>query len=150
MLAVSPVPTLGLLLHDVARGVRQRFDMRARSLGVTRQQWRTLIAIARAEGASQAELAERLEVERITLCRMIDRLADAGLVERRADPRDRRIWRVHLRPDARTLVERLREVAVGVEEEILADFPAEERASLVAGLNRLREALRQDRSTQAA
>lgn len=150
MLAVSPVPTLGLLLHDVARGVRQRFDMRARSLGVTRQQWRTLIAIARAEGASQAELAERLEVERITLCRMIDRLADAGLVERRADPRDRRIWRVHLRPDARTLVERLREVAVGVEEEILADFPAEERASLVAGLNRLRDALRQDRSTQAA
>lgn len=143
-------PSLGLLLHDVARDVRHRFDAQARGLGVTRQQWRTLIAIARAEGATQAELAERLEVERITLCRMIDRLADAGLVERRGDPSDRRIWRVHLQPKARSLVDRLRDVAVATEEEVLADFTKDERATLFASLNRLRDALRDDRRTRAA
>jgi len=71
-------PLVGFLVHDVARLMRYRFDFRARSLAVTRPQWRALFTIAVNEGMTQAALAERLDVERITLCRMIDRLADAG------------------------------------------------------------------------
>ncbi|MBA3896767.1 MAG: MarR family transcriptional regulator, partial [Sphingomonadaceae bacterium] len=90
MLTIS---NIGFLLHDVARRYRARFDADARELGVTRQQWRTLLHLSFREGQTQAELADRLEVERITLCRMVDRLSEAGLVERRADPQDRRVWR---------------------------------------------------------
>jgi DNA-binding MarR family transcriptional regulator len=135
--------SVGFLLHDVARLMRYRFDARARDLGVTRQQWRALITIAIREGQTQAELADRLEVERITLCRMVDRLAEAGLVERRADPKDRRVWRLHLLPAAHDIVERL--THVGAEMEAQAhELIGEHFDAVVEGLARLREGLRDD------
>ena len=98
--------TLGFLIADVSRLIRRRFDERARLIGATRAQWRTLVVLSRHEGINQGGLAELLEVEPITLCRMIDRLEEAGLVERRRDPGDRRAWRIYLtdkaRPRART------------------------------------------------
>ncbi len=88
------------LLHDVARLLRVDADKRARCHGMTRAQWAILIWLERQPGISQKELAELLEVEPITVARLIDRLETRGMVERRPDPRDRRIWRLHLRPPA--------------------------------------------------
>lgn len=106
--------SLGFLLADVSRLMRRSFDARARSIGVTRAQWRVLTALVRNEGINQGGLAERLEVEPITLCRMVDRLAEAGLVERRADPNDRRAWRLFLTDKAHPIIEDLRNLADGM------------------------------------
>ena len=89
---------LMFLLHDVARLLRVDADKRARAHGMTRAQWGILIWLERQPGLSQKELAEFLEVEPITVARLIDRLEARGMVERRPDPKDRRIWRLHLLP----------------------------------------------------
>jgi MarR family transcriptional regulator, transcriptional regulator for hemolysin len=91
---------LMFLLHDVARLLRVDADKRARAHGMTRAQWGILIWLERQPGLSQKELAELLEVEPITVARLIDRLEVRGMVERRPDPKDRRIWRLHLCPPA--------------------------------------------------
>src|SRR5215207_31713 len=85
-------PTLGFLVHDVARLLRKRLEQRARAagIGLTRAQWQALANIARCEGINQAGLAAILDVEPITLGRLLDRMEASGLVERRHDPRDRR------------------------------------------------------------
>ena len=89
---------LMFLLHDVARLIRIDADKRARAHGMTRAQWGILIWLERQPGLSQKELAEILEVEPITVARLIDRLEARGMVERRPDPKDRRIWRLHVCP----------------------------------------------------
>ena len=99
---------LMFLLHDVARLMRVDADKRARAHGMTRAQWGILIWLERQPGLSQKELAEILEVEPITVGRLIDRLEARGMVERRPDPKDRRIWRLHLCPPA---IPVLREIA---------------------------------------
>jgi len=91
---------LMFLLHDVARLLRVDADKRARAHGMTRAQWGILIWLERQPGLSQKELSEILEVEPITVARLIDRLEARGMVERRPDPKDRRIWRLHLSPPA--------------------------------------------------
>ena len=91
---------LMFLLHDVARLIRIDADKRARAHGMTRAQWGILIWLERQPGLSQKELAEILEVEPITVARLIDRLEARGMVERRPDPKDRRIWRLHVCPPA--------------------------------------------------
>jgi len=102
----------GFLINDVARLLRQRFDQRAqaRGLGLTRTQWRALGHIKRQEGIHQAALAESLEVEPITLARLVDRLEARGFVERRTDPADRRAWRLYLTPKAAPVLERMTEI----------------------------------------
>jgi MarR family transcriptional regulator for hemolysin len=92
------------LLHDVARLVRMDADKRARLQGMTRAQWTILIWLEREPGITQKELAEIIEVEPITVARLIDRLEKRGMVERRPDPKDRRIWRLHLRPPAHAML----------------------------------------------
>jgi MarR family transcriptional regulator for hemolysin len=87
---------LMFLIHDVARLIRVDADKRARAHGMTRAQWGILIWLERQPGLSQKELAEILEVEPISVARLIDRLEARGMVERRPDPKDRRIWRLHL------------------------------------------------------
>lgn len=134
--------TVTYLIHDLARLMRARFDARARALGATRQQWRVLLILSALDGPTQAELAERLEVEPITLCRMVDRLSDAGLVERRADPRDRRLRRVHLLPQAHDIIERLSRLAAELESDILGVLTPEAQDALRNGLTRMREGLR--------
>lgn len=91
---------LPFVLHDVARLMRTRFDQRARSWGMTRAQCVTLMKLKCRPGMSQTELAAILEVEPITVARLIDRLEQSGMVERRADPSDRRMHRLHLLPAA--------------------------------------------------
>lgn len=112
-----PQDSLAFLLSDTSRLLRRRFDAKARNLGVSRAQWQVLFALSRNEGINQTGLADYLEVETITLCRMVDRLEEAGLVERRADPADRRAWRLYLTDKARPLLDKLR--AIG--EEVIAE-----------------------------
>src|SRR6201996_7431590 len=96
-----------LLLNDVARLMRTRFDQRARTRGMTRAQWVILARLSRQPGLSQNEMAAICEVEPITVGRLIDRLESRGLVERRADPTDRRIRRLHLLPGAQPIIDEI-------------------------------------------
>ena len=89
-----------ILLHDVARMQRTRFDQWARNYGMTRAQMIILIRLERQPGLSQNEMAALCEVEPITVGRLVDRLEARGQIERRADPADRRIRRLHLLPAA--------------------------------------------------
>ncbi|HYP63137.1 MAG TPA: MarR family transcriptional regulator, partial [Acidocella sp.] len=91
---------LFILMHDVARLIRVEADRRAKRMGMTRAQWGILRRLAAQPGCSQKELADMLEVEPITVARLVDRLEVAGMLERRADEQDRRIWRLHLLPAA--------------------------------------------------
>lgn len=133
--------TLGFLVGDVSRLLRRRFDVRARTIGVTRPQWRMLTTLARNEGANQGRLAELLDVEPITLCRMVDRLEDAGLVERRPDPADRRAWRIYLTETARPILDELRFLGDALIAEATAGLTESERERLSALLVRVRENL---------
>ena len=128
---------LGFLIHDVSRMVRARFDEMARPIGVTRPQWRALLHISIKEGLTQADLAERLEVERITLCRMIDRLEESGMVERRSDPRDRRVWRLHLTGKSHEIVDQLSEVGRQLEDQLVRQMAPEEAQTLRAALDKI-------------
>lgn len=138
-------PSIAFLTHDVSKHMRQAFDLKARGLGVTRQQWRTLFFLARQEGPTQTELADALEVERISVGRMVDRLVDNGLVERRADPLDRRVWRLHLLPAAYEIVNRLDAIAQDLEKEVLADIPEGKRHDLAMLLEQLLQGLKRVR-----
>ena len=100
-----------LLLHEVAHLMRTQFDQRARARGMTRAQWVILKRLERTPGLSQSELASLLEVEPITVGRLIERLEGRGLVERRDDPKDRRIHRLHLTPKSKPI---LREIAENI------------------------------------
>lgn len=130
--------SLGFLISDVSRLMRRRFDERARLIGVTRAQWRTLTTLARREGINQGGLADLLEVEPITLCRMIDRLEEAGLVERRRDPADRRAWLIFLTPKAHPLIHQLRGLADGMIEDALNGLDDARRTALMETLGVIR------------
>lgn len=136
---------VSLLLHDASRHSRHAFDLKARGLGVTRQQWRTLFFLNRNDGPTQTELADALEVERISVGRMVDRLVDNGLVERRSDPGDRRVWRLHLLPPAYEILNRLTAIAADLEAEILADIPENKQQELIVLLEKLLQGLKRAR-----
>src|SRR5689334_3033341 len=104
----GPEDTFGFVLHDVARLLRKRFDQRARALGLTRAQWQVLAHLARAEGINQSGLADILEIENITLGRLVDRLEEAGWVERRLSGQDRRVRLLHLTEKAKPILGRMR------------------------------------------
>jgi MarR family transcriptional regulator for hemolysin len=109
--------TLPFEISETAHALRKAFDRRACGLGVTRAQWKVLFRLTRQPGMRQIELADMLDIEPITLSRIVDRLEEAGLVERVADPADRRAWRLHVTVKAQPLVEKLRAVA----DEMIAD-----------------------------
>lgn len=132
---------IGFLLSDASRLVRRAFDERARTIGVTRPQWQVLASLRRNEGSNQGTLADLLDVEPITLCRMVDRLQDAGLVERHPDPSDRRAWRLFLTPRALDLLQDLQPFAEQVMDAALEGVSPAEQARLRATLDRIRRNL---------
>jgi MarR family transcriptional regulator for hemolysin len=103
-------------IMDVARMLKTYADQRARQFGISRAQWAVLVRLQRCEGLKQSELAEMLDLQPISLTRLLDRLADNGLIERRADPNDRRANRLYLTPAARPLLEDL----AGLSEDMMA------------------------------
>lgn len=122
--------SLGFLISDISRLMRKRFDERARRLGTTRAQWRTLKMLERNQGSNQGALADMLEIEPITMGRMIDRLEEAKLVERRRDPTDRRVWRIHLTDEAQPVLLQLREIADELFDDVLTGLSAADRKRL--------------------
>src|SRR5512146_2326762 len=96
--------TFGILVTDVTRLMRKHFDRRAERFNLTRAQWRALKRLSYSEGMTQSDLAEMIEMEPIAVGRVIDRLQKAGFVERRADPNDRRAWRLYLTKSAHAVV----------------------------------------------
>lgn len=130
--------SVGFLISDVSRLMRRTFDQRARLVGVTRPQWRTLVTLSRNEGVNQGALAELLEVEPITLCRMIDRLEEAALVERRRDPADRRAWQIFLTTKAGPILAQLRALADDMYQAALHGLTPAQRDGLVDALETIR------------
>ena len=130
--------TIGFLLNDAARLMRKDFERRTRSLGLTRAQWQALFHLARNEGCNQATLADLLEVEPITLARLVDRLEASGLVERRPDPGDRRARLLFLGERAHPLLEQLRALGAETREIALAGISEDERTLLMTLLTKMR------------
>jgi DNA-binding MarR family transcriptional regulator len=130
--------SFGYDLHDVTCLFRKHFDRRALRLGLTRAQWRALKAIRRREGLSQSELAEFLEMEPIAIGRVIDRLAASGFVERRADPQDRRRWRLHLTAKAGAVTDDMEVIAAELRNEALAQVDEADFAAFQRVLTQLR------------
>ncbi|HEY0623408.1 MarR family transcriptional regulator [Sphingomonas sp.] len=142
--------SLGFLLNDIARLMRKRFDERARRIGVTRAQWHTLSVLKRNEGCNQGMLADLLEVEPITVGRMIDRLEDAGLAERRRDPADRRVWRIHLTDKAQPILIELRAISDAMIDEVMEGVDPQDRTRMHAALVSLRTNLLADDDIKAS
>src|SRR5579859_4926441 len=114
-----------IVLHDVARLLRTRFDQKARAYGMTRAQWIILARLERQPGISQNEMASICEVEPITVGRLVDRLERHGLVERRSDPSDRRIRRLHLLPAAGPILEAIARERDAMSARLTADLDAQ-------------------------
>jgi len=134
---------LAFLLSDAARLLRTCADQEARQFGMTRAQWAVLFRLQRAEGLKQSELADLLEVQPITLTRLIDRLCDNGLIERRSDPSDRRAKRLFLTPAAKPVMEQLSVVSEQMMANVLAGLDRAEREATVAALAKIKNNLRQ-------
>jgi DNA-binding MarR family transcriptional regulator len=141
---------IGTLMAQVSRLMRRAFDQKARTVGVTRPQWQVLALLSRNQGINQGGLAELLEVEPITLGRMIDRLQDSQMVERRPDPSDRRAWRLHLTPKGEEQIVELRPFADETIEASLEGITPAERALLMAVLDRMRANLSRRTGTDPA
>src|SRR6202051_3767912 len=130
-------------LNDVARMLRTYADYKAAHFGTTRAQWVVLARLDRFEGLKQAELAEMLDLQPITLTRLLDRLSECGLIERRSDPNDRRAKRLFLTPAARPLLERLADLGEEMMTTALAGISRESVEQIVAQLAIMKENLRQ-------
>lgn len=129
------------LCQDVTRQLRKHFDRRAVRFGMTRAQWRALKTTRYYEGLSQAELADYLDMEPIPVGRVIDRLEKAGYIERRADPADRRRWRLYLTPKAHAIVDEMDVIADGLRDDALQGIDDVDFATLLRVLTRIKDNL---------
>ena len=139
--AIRGTESLGFLVSDVARLMRRAFERSLEGSALTLAQARALVHIARNQDIRQVELAELLEVQPMTLARLIDRLAAAGLVERRADPDDRRAYRIHLTPAAAPQLAAIEQVAGVVRRQAAHGLEKHEVATLLEALRKMRGAL---------
>lgn len=126
-------------IGETSRMMRRFYDRRVSALGVTSSQWKVLLRLAREPGLKQVELAERLDVEPITACRIVDRLEEAGLVERQRDPDDRRAWRLVLTPKAEPIVVKLRALATEMSGAAFDGFEESEIIEMRSRLARIRD-----------
>jgi MarR family transcriptional regulator for hemolysin len=133
---------IAFTIMDVARLLKTHVDQRARQYGMTRAQWAVLFRLDRSEGLKQSELAELLDLQPISLTRLLDRLAENGLIERRPDPNDRRANRLFLTPAARPLLERLTKLGEGMMETVLEGLDGNAVERLLSDLQTMRENLR--------
>lgn len=138
-------------IMDVARLIKTYADQRARQFGISRAQWAVLIRIDRTEGLKQSELAEMLDLQPISLTRLLDRLAENGLIERRADPNDRRANRLYLKPAAKPLLEQLAALGTDMMGTVLKGLDEATIERMLKELGRVKSNLRtaiQNNSTQ--
>lgn len=132
---------LGFLLHDVARLMRKRFEQHARGLGLTRSQWQVLAYLSRNEGINQTGLADLLDIEPITLSRIVDRLVETGFVDRTSHASDRRVWCLRLTEAARPKLKQVRQLGEKTRCETLAGVSEADCERLIKTLVALRSNL---------
>jgi DNA-binding MarR family transcriptional regulator len=137
----SPYQGVAVLLVDVARLLRRNFNRRAQALGLTQPQWQALARLSQNQGMNQACLADLLEVQPITLARLVDRLEAAGWVERRPDPDDRRAQRLFLTAQVEPLLDDMRSFSSATREEALAGLSDAERGQLIETLKAVKSNL---------
>ena len=133
--------SFGYLLNDVTLLFRKHFDRRAVKFGLTRVQWRATKMLYHREGLRQTELAELLEMEPIAVGRVIDRLQAAGFVERRADPRDRRAWRLYVTERAQVVIGDMELIARDLRKDATVGIEYAELEHALGVLNRIKENL---------
>ena len=130
----ASLPTLGFLVHDVARLLRRRFEQNSRGSGLTRSHWQVLTYLSKNEDINQSGLAKLLDVEPMTLGRVIDKLVALDLIKRCRHPSDRRIWLLQLNPAALPKLSRARRLGDITLREALAGLPNAERGRLLKTL----------------
>jgi MarR family transcriptional regulator, transcriptional regulator for hemolysin len=133
---------IAFTIMDVARLLKTYADQRARQFGISRAQWAVLLRIDRTEGLKQSELAEMLDLQPISLTRLLDRLAENGLIERRSDPNDRRANRLYLKPAAKPLLGRLSELGADMMETVLEGLDGKALDRMLKELGMLKDNLR--------
>ena len=133
--------SFGYILNDISRLARKEFDRRVRELRLTRAQWLFLSHLARQPGCTQSELAERLQMEKITVSRQAARLLRAGWIERRDHAEDRRAYRLYVTRKAEPIIVRLSAVADELRSEYLHGLSAARRAALIDGLLQIKSNL---------
>ena len=138
----NPRREFAFALNDVARMLRTYADQRARQLGMTRAQWAVLARLEYNEGLKQSELAEMLDLQPITLTRLVDRLCANGLIERRADMGDRRVKRLYLMPQARPLMDRLADLGNDLMGTVLEGFDGKTIERMIVELGGVKENLK--------
>ena len=129
-------------IMDVARMLRTYADQQARQFGISRAQWTVLVRLDRSEGLKQSELAEILDLQPISLTRLLDRLAENGLIERRPDPNDRRANRLYLKPAARPLLIELADLGQELMETVLEGLDDKANERLLRDLTTMKDNLR--------
>ena len=138
-----PHRDLAFLINDVGRMLRTYADQEVRRFGMTRAQWAVLKRLELNQGLKQSELAEMLDLQPITLTRLVDRLCDSGLIERRADPNDRRAKRLYLTPAARPLIDRIAGQVEELAETVLEGIGPDNINQMTLQFGLARENLRQ-------
>ncbi|OZG70560.1 MarR family transcriptional regulator [Hahella sp. CCB-MM4] len=135
--------SLGFLVNDVARLLRRAYQSRLELSSLTHAEAKTLIYVARHEGVRQVELADLMDIQPITLARLIDRLEEEKAVERRKDPEDRRAYRLYLLPGAEPHLEAVKEVAAVIRENALKGLSEQEVEAFMETMRRIRSNLMQ-------
>jgi DNA-binding MarR family transcriptional regulator len=133
--------SFGFLIHDVSRLMRKRFDRRAQSIGMTRAQWSVIAHLQRRQGLNQSALADLLEIEKMTLARLLDRMEEAGWVVRRPDPADRRAKLLFLTDKVDPVWETMRRLAKEIFSEALEGIPEMEQDVLIDRLIQVKQNL---------
>jgi len=132
---------LGFLVHDVSRLRRRVVDRALKPLGVTRSQWWVLAFLSRSDGMSQVALADELDIGKVALGQLIDRLEKTGFVVRRPDEAVRRVKRIHLTKRSHVLIARIRDNVRVTEKEILEKIDADDLKATVRALRSMKENL---------
>ncbi len=133
--------SLGFLVHDVARLMRLAFERRVRDIGLTRAQWFVLAYLIRTDGQKQSDLADETDMEKAPLGKLLDRLEEGGWIERRPDPEDRRVKRIHKTNKVDPLIEIMPDVTDNIYEIALAGLEAGARERLVNDLSTIKKNL---------
>ena len=129
-------------LFEVQRLLRLFADKQAARYGLNRAQWAVLAKLERTEGLKQADVAELMEMQPITLTRLIDKLCKAGLIERRDDETDRRINRLYLTLAARPLLAQLAGLRSEITQAALAHISVADAHRLLEQLETIKDNVR--------
>lgn len=138
---LDPDQSIGFLVNDVSRLLRRNFNRRAQELGLSQAQWQALAYLAIQQGVNQVTLADSLDIQPMTLARLVDRLEEAGLVSRRPDPGDRRAFRLYLTDAAQPLLDRMWTLALETREDAMAGLADSQKQALMDALRHIKRNL---------